>query len=236
LEGLPQAIIDHHAVGELSDPEAGKGPVAARYCDPGAPSTTFLVLRLIEALGLSLSREEAELLFLGLCTDTGFFRHVDEGEEGAFAAAARMIRAGASPKRTFQAMHGGKSLNSRLLMGLLLSRVTPYFGGRLLLTTEEYEDTQRFGLEGRDSDSLYQLLQSVEGVEAVVLIRQETPEKCTVGFRSRDWVDVASVAARFGGGGHRNAAGLSMGGTIETIRPQILDVFSRIFCDICHNT
>jgi phosphoesterase RecJ-like protein len=225
LEGLPAAVIDHHAAGDHPVSTAEK-PV---FLDPGAPSVSAMILLLIEALDLPPTREEAELLFFGLCTDTGFFRHVDQRGADTFAAAARMIKAGASPKAAFQAIHGGKSLGSRILMGIILARAAPFFDGRLLLSFEQYEETQRFGLEGRDSDSLYQLLQSVAGVEAIVIIRQETPDNCTVGFRSRDTVDVAAIAAGFGGGGHKNAAGLSISGTIEELRPTILAAFEKVF-------
>jgi phosphoesterase RecJ-like protein len=228
LEGLPAAVIDHHAAGEHS-PSSTENPV---FLDPGAPSVSFMILFLIKALGLRPTPEEAELLLFGLCTDTGFFRHEDEGGAETFAAASRLIEAGASPKKTFQAIHGGKSLGSRILMGILLARVESFFDGRLLLSFEEYEETRRFGLEGRDSDSLYQLLQSVAGVEAIVIIRQETPDNCTVGFRSRDALDVAAIAAAFGGGGHKNAAGLSVKGTIAELRPKILAAFDRAFAEL----
>jgi phosphoesterase RecJ-like protein len=71
-------------------------------------------------------------------------------------------------------------------------------------------------------------VQAVEGVLAVALIRQETPATCTVGLRSRDSVDVAAIAARFGGGGHRQAAGLNTPGVIESIRARLLDAFAEI--------
>ncbi|MDR1106213.1 MAG: bifunctional oligoribonuclease/PAP phosphatase NrnA [Treponema sp.] len=225
LEKLPVAVIDHHKTGDHG-PSGAESPV---YLDPGAPSTTFMVQRLVEALGLELTEEEAGLLFFGLCTDTGFFRHVDSDGAETFAAASRLIRAGASPKRAFLAINGGKNLDSRRLLGLILSRAESHFGGRLILSCEELEETARFGLEGRDSDSLYQLLQSVEGVEAIVIIRQEEPGTCTIGLRSRDAVDVAAVAAALGGGGHKNAAGASSPGTIAPLRLAILEIFSRIF-------
>jgi phosphoesterase RecJ-like protein len=247
LEGLPLAIIDHHATslyappadpraGPMLSPESGApgpGPSGGGnpvvYIDAGAPSVTFMTLGIIEALGVKPSPEEAELLLFGLCTDTGFFRHVDDRGAETFARASRLIAAGASPKRVFQAINGGKSLDSRIFIGLVLSRAQSYFEGRLILSVETYEDLQRFGPEGRDSDSLYQLLQSVKGVEAIVIIRQETPAKCTVGLRSRDAVDVAAIALQFGGGGHKNAAGLSLDGTIDIIRPRILAAFEKIF-------
>jgi phosphoesterase RecJ-like protein len=226
LKGLPLAIIDHHAGGQYAMGGNNKGPV---FIDGDAPSATLLVLHLIEALGLALAQEEAELLLFGLCTDTGFFRHVDEKGAEAFEAAAVMIRAGASPKKAFQGIHGGKSLDSRILMGHILSRAESHFNGRLILSTEEYEETQRFGLEGRDSDAVYQMFQSIGGMEAIVIIRQEKPDNCTVGFRSKDAVDVAAIAKSFGGGGHKNAAGLSIPGTIAELKPRILAAFQMIF-------
>lgn len=221
LEGLPLVSIDHH---ETAKPEG-----LAVYLDPRAPSVTFLTLKLIEALGLSPTKEEAELLLFGLCTDTGFFRHVDEDGEETFMAAAKLIAAGASPKRAFLEINGGKNLDSRRLAGLVLSRARPLFGGRLLLSYEEYEDGRRFGGESRDSDMIYQLLMSVKGAEAAALIRQETPENCTLGFRSRDVLDVAALAALFGGGGHKNAAGASVDGVIADIEPRLIGAFARLF-------
>jgi phosphoesterase RecJ-like protein len=110
-------------------------------------------------------------------------------------------------------------------MGRILSRAQSYFEGKLILSTEDYDENQRFGLEGRDSDAIYQALQSVAGAEAVVIIRQEKPSVCTMGFRSRDAVDVALAARFFGGGGHKNAAGAAVPGTIEELKPKILEVF-----------
>jgi phosphoesterase RecJ-like protein len=225
LKGLPLAIVDHHVAGQ--DPAETEHSLV--YLDALAPSVTFMILDLIEALGLELTRKEAGLLFFGLCTDTGFFRHVDSQGAEAFEYAARLIRAGANPKETFHAINGGKTLASRKLLGIQLFRSETYFDGKFILTSEKYEETQQFGLEGRDSDNLYQLLQSVDRVEAVAVIRQETPEKCTLGFRSRDKVDVARIALRFGGGGHKNASGASLNGTIEDLKPQVLGAFEEVF-------
>ena len=227
LQGLPAAVIDHHGT---------PAPVEWPACkDVNALSTTFLVLKLFGALGMQPSKEEAELLFFGLCTDTGFFRHVDGGSVGdnigaqTFQAAADLVRAGANPKAVFAAMYGEKSFASRKLIGHILLRAEALFGGKLILSAEEYEETSRLGLEGRDSDTLYQLLQSVAGVQAIVIIRQESPENCTVGFRSKDWVDVRSIAESFGGGGHKNAAGLFIKGTIAELKPQIIQAFEGVF-------
>jgi phosphoesterase RecJ-like protein len=218
FKGLPLAIIDHHAT-TSSDGNA------ALFLDIKAPSATFMVFALIEALGLVPSAEEVENLFFGLCTDTGFFRHVDHTGAEAFRRAARMIETGANPKVTFNAINGGKSLNSRKLMGLVLARAEAYYHGKLIVSSEEYEETQELGGEGRDSDALYQLLQAVKGVEAIAIIRQEKRDNCTIGLRSRNKVNVAEVACQFGGGGHKNASGATVSGTIAELKPRIIEAF-----------
>jgi len=223
IDGLPTATVDHHA--------SGIPWGEAVYLDPDAVSVTFMTEQIFRALEMEVLPEEAELLFLGLCTDTGFFRHLESGSncKAVFETAARLCGAGASPKKTFAAIHGGKSLNSRLLMGTVLSKTRSYYGGRLLVSDETLEETKRYGLESRDSDMTYQLLQSIAGVEAMVLIRQETTEECTVGFRSRDRIDVAAIAGNFGGGGHKNAAGAKIRGTIRTLEEKITAAFAEGF-------
>jgi phosphoesterase RecJ-like protein len=225
LEEFPCAIIDHHAA-VTHQPSSSQAPV---YVDANSPSCALLIDKLITALGLEMTEEEASLLLFGICTDTGFFRHLHEKNAAVFEAAARMIRRGASPKKIFYAINGGKSLNSRILIGHILSRTESFFDGRLLMSYETLEDFKTFGFEGRDSDSLNQLLHSVTGVEAVVIIRQESVDNCTVSLRSIDKIDVAQIASEFGGGGHKNASGLSMKGDISFVKQKMLESFSKTF-------
>jgi phosphoesterase RecJ-like protein len=224
LGNLPTAVIDHHIGGRYARGGESCGPV---YLDGKAPSTTFMVFQIIKAMGFLPTREEADLLFFGLCTDTGFFGNVDETGARTFEAAAELVRLGANPKKIYERIYGGKSLGSRIIIGRTLARSESHFGGGLILSTEELEETRDYGMEGRDSDSVYQMLQTISGMEAVVVIRQDTPEKVAVGFRSRDQVDVAAVARLFGGGGHKNAAGANIEGTIAEVKPKILAAFEN---------
>ena len=222
LKGLPTALIDHHIRENKTGPENPENPV---YIDEKVSSTTLLVLYVIEALGMDLNKEEAEYILFGLCTDSGFFRHLDAESAQTFEAAAILARAGASPKEMHKAIYGGKSLGSRYLIGHVLQRLEMHFDGRLVLSTEEYEATQMHGKEGRDSDMLYQLLQSISGVEAIAFIRQDKPDNCTIGLRSVDMIDVNAVARKLGGGGHKNAAGASVPGTIQDVKKKVLEFF-----------
>ena len=225
LKGLPFAIIDHHATGSYP-PSCEQFPV---YIDAQAPACTFLIYRLITALGMGINEEEATLLLFGLCTDTGFFHYLTEKDSSVLEAAAQMLKHGANLKRVYNLINGGKKLDSRILMGKILSRTESHYDGKLLTSYETLEEFQTFGFEGRDSDNMYKLLQSVENVQVIIIIRQESANNCTVSLRSVDKIDVASVAKSLGGGGHKNAAGLTMKGDISNVRQILLKSFSNIF-------
>lgn len=221
FKNLDVFIIDHHKTGNL--PENAKGCII-----PESPACAFLVQLFYEKMFGSIPEDLAKTLFFGLCTDTGFFRFLTKGSEDVFEGASRLVSYGADPRNTYNEINSGKPYSTRKLLGVLLGKAERYLDGKLVLTYETMEDTKKWGLEGRDSDSLYQLLLSAKGVEAVVFLRQDTPTTCTGGFRSLDKIDVSSVAAKFGGGGHKNASGMSCVGRVETLIPQIVKEFARI--------
>ena len=214
MSTLPTFFIDHH---KTSFPES-----QTYIIEPTSPATSYLVQQLYEKLVGPLDKDTAQILFFGLCTDTGYFRFLEENSSDIFMAAARMVEAGVSPRTTYDTMTSGKPFSTRKLLGVLLERSTQYYDGKLIITYETQDDTRRYGGEGRDSDSLYQLLLSCVGVEVVVFIRQETEQSCTMGLRSKDQVNVSTVAASFGGGGHKNASGCSTPGTIDELIPKLL--------------
>jgi len=140
-----------------------------------------------------------------------------------------MVHHGANPKEIYKIINGGKSFSSRVLLGNILSRTESFFDGKLLISYETLKEFKKYGFEGRDSDSLNKMLLSIEGVEAVVIIRQECADNCTVSLRSMDKVDVSKIAADFGGGGHKNASGFTMKGKISNIQKVLLKTFKEIF-------
>lgn len=199
VAGMTIAVIDHHASGD----DFG----TPRYVDPDAPSVTLMIQRLMEYMGYSPTKEEAELLLFGLCTDTGFFRHLTEHSAQVFEFTSRIVAAGASPRATYQRMFGGRSLPSRRLLGILLQRTESLMDGRVLTTYESLQDKRDTGADRGDSDTVYQQLQGVEGCEVVVFLREENAQEWSVGLRSINHIDVGAIAKDLGGGGHRNASG-----------------------------
>lgn len=221
LKSLDAFVIDHHKTADC--PEG-----ALSIVDSSAPAACALVQSLYEHLAGEIPKEIAEILFFGLMTDTGFFRFLTNADADILEAAARLIKAGADPRKTYGKMTGGKVWSTRKLLGIMLDRAERRLDGKLILTYETQDDTHKWGQEGRDTDALYSALLCVKGVEAVVFIRQESDTSCTIGFRSNDKADVSAVAAKFGGGGHKNAAGCSTNGRLETLIPSIIKEFARI--------
>jgi len=221
LSGLDIFVIDHHKTSNL--PENAKG-----FIDPEAPACAYLVQIFYEKILGKIPLKLANMLFFGLSTDTGYFRFLSQDSAEVFMAAARLVSYGVEPRMIYNEINSGKPYSTRQLLGVLLSKAERYLDGKLVITYETLEDTKKYGSEGRDSDALYQLLLSSQDVEAAVFLRQDTISTCTGGFRSVDKIDVSQVAAKFGGGGHKNASGMSTDGKIENLIPLIVKEFAKI--------
>ena len=221
LKKIPIMVIDHHSSGD----EFGD----YRYIDPDSPSTTLLIQNIIEASGSELTREEADYIFLGFCTDTGFFRHIGSGKPEIFQAVSRLVAAGVSPNATHKVITGGRTHGSRRLLGRILERSRLYYNGKLILSWEELNDRDELETRDRDSDSMYHMLQSIAGIEAVAVIREEKTDLYSVGLRSNNDTDVGLIAKNFDGGGHRKAAGCTIEGSKKEVMDKIISAFKNSF-------
>jgi phosphoesterase RecJ-like protein len=218
IQGLPTLVIDHHAAGEPFGDE--------RLIVPAVPATALIVQGLIELLGDRPTREEAELLLFATCTDTGFFRHLRKDTGYVFRAVARLVDAGASTEAAYRSMFGARPLERRVMLGRMLARTERLYGGLLLYTVKYSSDRAEIGEAGRGDDDLYSLLQTVAGVEALLVVREEGPGECSVSMRSTTAVDVGSCARELGGGGHPQAAGCTFHGSAEQAKEAALAVLA----------
>jgi phosphoesterase RecJ-like protein len=217
VAGLPVLVIDHHAAGQPFG--------TVRWVEPSAPAVAYMVQLLLESLGERIPAEDAELLLFGLCTDTGFFRHLGPGQESgeAMQAVARLVEAGASPQRVYRRIHAGWTLPRVRLLAEALRRAESLLDGQVLLTWWTLADFRNAGASfARGSDEVYRVLQSVADAEVIVFLRQEAPRRFSVGFRSASRVDVGRLAQSMGGGGHARAAGCTLTGTLSEVRRAVL--------------
>ena len=220
IDGLPCLVIDHHSAGESFGD--------ARFVDSSAPSTTMLVHQLFEDMGVDFDVEVARLMLFGLCTDTGFFRHLGESGAETFRAVARLVEHGTSTAEVYMMVYGRRDLSTRKLLAEMLTRTESHWNDRLLLTWQLMADRQRMSAAQRGEDDLYRLLQTIRGNVVVALIREEREGIFSVGLRSNSSVDVGRIAASFGGGGHRQAAGFDIPGSLVSVRGTLLDTFQPL--------
>ena len=220
IGGLPCLVIDHHSSGESFG--------NARFVEPTAPSTTMLIHQLYEDMGMKPDLDTARLLLFGLCTDTGFFRHLGPNGADTFRAIARLVEMGTSTAEAYMMVYGRRELPSRKLLGEMLGRVESRWGDRLLLTWNTIEDRTRLGVTQRGEDEVYRLLQTISGNVVVALIKEEGPGAFSVGLRSNVSIDVGAIAASFGGGGHKQAAGFDIVGTLDSVKKTVIDTFAPL--------
>ncbi|MDX9799801.1 MAG: bifunctional oligoribonuclease/PAP phosphatase NrnA [Spirochaetia bacterium] len=204
---FPQVIIDHH----LTPPV----PEAAAFIDSSAPSATYLVYNFLKENNYKISTEESALLFMGLCTDTGFFRHLTSESGKAFKTAGELCDLGASPNDIFYTIYGNRESTSINFLKMMLERAVISHNGKLLVFHEKISDLEFYKETDRDKDMLYQIFLGIKGVKVAASFREEKNGKCSVGLRTRGDIDLSKVASHFGGGGHSKASGYTTQMCIE---------------------
>lgn len=215
LQRLPILNIDHH----LENERYGK----LNYLDEEAPAVGEMVLRMAEAAGVPISCAMATCLYTALVTDTGDFRY-SNATPRAFEAARRLVAAGAVPHVIADALWNQIPARIVRLSAEVLATLELHAGGRLALITCDAGMLARAGARPEDTENLINTPRTIAGVEVAVLLKAFTPGVTRASLRSRGDVDVQGVAARFGGGGHRNAAGCTVTRPLREARRALLDL------------
>lgn len=174
---------------------------------PTQSSACGVVIDVIDALGVDLTPEMAELLMLGLTTDTGKFSYGRSPVEDHLLA-ARLIEAGAQTEAINQAVFMANPAAFLELTGLMLERATIKDG--VGLTWVSQADVERIGIPLDESEKILEHLRAVDAVQVAVVTREDAPGLWRTSFRGRPGTNVARLAQHFGGGGHTLAAGCTV--------------------------
>ena len=211
--GAQVACVDHHAGTDgFGDP---------RLVKPEASATAELIVEVLEACAMPIGPETAECLYTGIAADTGAFRFQNTTPH-VLRLAARLVEHGADPSRTAVSLFGRKSPASLRVLGLALAALESRAGGKVSALTISRAMFDEARAEPEDADGIVQYAQSVNGARIGVLLQETAPGEVRISFRSDGSVDVNDVAGRFGGGGHKNAAGARLRGDLATVRESVL--------------
>jgi phosphoesterase RecJ-like protein len=187
----------------------------------GDASSTGEVLRDVFAeLGVGLTPEIAEALYIAVVTDTGRFQYGNTTPK-ALRLAAELVEAGADVHRVFQGVYESVEFAKLKLLGRALERAQVYEGGRLVVSYLLRTDFTDLNVAEAFSEGIIDYLRAVEGAEMAALIREpprrEGPPRRISLRSSNDELDVSAIARKSGGGGHRQAAGFSSDASVEEI-------------------
>lgn len=211
-------VIDHHKS------NGGFGDV--NYIRAEASSTCEIMYELITELTGTITPRQAEQLYVGILTDTGSFRFANTTEE-SFLYSADLLRRGADVNRISIAVYESESLGKLKLKCRALSSLELHGDGKvasIVLTKKDFEET---GTSQPDCEGFPGIARGVEGVEAAMCIT--ALDNVKVSLRSKNYVDVSLIAAKFGGGGHVRASGFTL--PPDTDVDELKETLIRLLCE-----
>ncbi|MFM2164499.1 MAG: hypothetical protein RL325_936 [Planctomycetota bacterium] len=215
--------LDHHARGDAV--------AARRVVDVSCGSCTALLARLVDAMGVDVRSGSdargrgsiAEALYMGLATDTGWFRFPN-ARAAEFALAARLLEAGVDKDAMYQQIEQSSRAERVELQGCALSSLEMLAGGRVALMRLRAEDFEETGAMLEETSGIVNIPMEIAAVRASILaVDDRAAGVIKLSFRSKPaddsgaFIDVNELASRFGGGGHIHAAGAKQQGALDEV-------------------
>ncbi|MEW6731477.1 MAG: bifunctional oligoribonuclease/PAP phosphatase NrnA [Acidobacteriota bacterium] len=206
--------IDHHSTTALF------GHI--NWIDSTASAVGEMIYNLCKALGVTVNQQIAECVYTALLTDTGSF-HYSNTTERTFKIASELVRRGVKPAQISQALFYSYPFSKIKMLGMALSTLKRDETGRIAWITITTESMQEAGASEEDLDGIVNYPLSVGEVEVVAFFKEVSTGLYRTSLRSKGQVNVARVAERFGGGGHKNAAGCTVKGDLAVVEHQVVE-------------
>ena len=207
----PDLNIDHHPT--------NLNFARINLVESKAVATAEMLFDYLPEFGLPITIPVAEALLTGLITDTIGFRTVNMTPK-ALRAAANLMEIGVDLPALYQHALLSRSLNAVRYWGAGLSKIKT--DRRMVWTTLSLADRQEIGYPGRDDADLINVFSTIEDTDIALIFIEQTEERVKVSWRSKPGLDVSQIAVRFGGGGHKTAAGADIEGSLEEVESIVL--------------
>lgn len=216
----PVVNIDHH----LGNTMYGE----INYLDLEAPSVGEMVLQLNRRhLRLPLDKETATALYVSLATDTGFFRYHNTTLR-AFEAAEELVRAGVVPGDVSLWINESNSRGSIKLLGLCLSTLEVTPDGKIATIELPKRFFAEAGATPEDTEGIVNYGRAIDGVVVAALLKEGDGNSTRVSMRAKPGIDVQSVAAMFGGGGHKAASGCTVPLPLPQAKAKLISILQEV--------
>lgn len=216
--------IDHHP----TNPRYGN----LVYIDPTAPATGQILFELLTAAALPMNAAIAENLFVAISTDTGSFQYPNTTAR-TFEIGAELLKHGVEVGRVSQLLYETYPRRRIELLRELLGTMRFAADGQVASFSLSLQVAADLGVKPEDNEGLIDHLRAIEGVVVAVFVEELNDGKVRVSMRSKsEAADVAAICQRFGGGGHKLAAGARVLGTLPDVEKRVMEAI----CDVvnCH--
>jgi phosphoesterase RecJ-like protein len=195
---------------------------ALNWFDESAAACGEMVFDLVTALKVPLSREIATHIYLAILTDTGSF-HYSSISPRTFDICRQLLEAGVDPVEVARNVYDSNNMGRLKLFGAVLSAMQIDPSGRIAIVYLDHEMARAAGGTYEDTEGLINLPLTVKEIQSVVFFKQNEGDDYRVSMRSKGEIDIGAVAKEFGGGGHKNAAGCSVTGPIDSLQKTFLE-------------
>jgi phosphoesterase RecJ-like protein len=212
LTAKATVVIDHH----LTTREDKRH---ISWIDPKVSATGELIYRLLSVLHVSIDKKIATNLYTAILTDTGGFRYSNTSVE-SLRIASKLIEAGANTWEITKEVYENIPLKCLRLLTLTLSTLEKK--GKIAWITVTQHMFKKTNTSAQDTENFADYPRTIKGVEVGVFFREEGKNLYKASLRSKGMVNVADIAKTFGGGGHANAAGCKLNGSLPEIKKKIL--------------
>ncbi|MBE7083083.1 MAG: bifunctional oligoribonuclease/PAP phosphatase NrnA [Clostridiales bacterium] len=203
-------VIDHH----ISNTRYAKINYVVELA-----SNAENVLELIKELGAEITVDTANLLLMGIMTDTGNFRHKNV-TPSTFYSAGKLLELGANVNEIYFQMFSAQSEQRAKLFGQTMSKIRYFLDGRFAVATVRLSDFEVTGAEQNETEGFIDFIMGIHGVEVGACVMETQKDKYKISFRSKT-ANVNAVAGTFGGGGHVLASGCQIQGDYEEVVDKI---------------
>jgi len=211
LDRSPVMNIDHHPGNKVYG--------AINWIDESAAACGEMVFTLIEALGVTITRDIATHVYLAILTDTGSF-HFSHLSPRTYEIARRCVEAGADPQWIARTHYDSNSLARVRIFGAVMNGMTIVDQGRVALLSITRQTMSDLGGTSDDLEGLINFPLTVKDIEAVAFLKEVGDGDWRISMRSKGHVDTGAIARQFSGGGHTNASGCSAKGDRDAILKQ----------------
>jgi phosphoesterase RecJ-like protein len=211
--------IDHHP--------ARDAPWRHNIVDVGYCATAALIYELTRACGWTPDLNSARAMYVGLATDTGFFRF-NSTNARAHRIVAELLDLGVEPAPAYQAVYERNTEAFTRLLGHALAGLQLDAGGAVVSVTITRKLVRLLQAEEVDTSEILTALLAMDGVMVAALYRELDDDRVKVSLRSKGDLDVHRLASEYGGGGHRNASGIVLPGPLEAVARTVTDRASAL--------